>query len=126
MKKILLVDDANIDVMLTSVALESCHVPHQLSVARDGEEAYQILREHHIDLLLLDIKMPRVNGFELLERLRSKSAATVPTIMLSGSGLDADRVRARELGAIEYVQKAVDFSVFKHELRDAMRKHGFL
>lgn len=126
MKKILLVDDANIDVMLTSVALESYHVPHQLSVARDGEEAYQILREHHIDLLLLDIKMPRVNGFDLLERLRSKSAASVPTIMLSGSGLEADRVRARELGAIEYVQKAVDFSVFKHELRDAMRKHGFL
>ncbi|MCD2515349.1 response regulator [Massilia sp. G4R7] len=125
MLKILLVDDANVDVMLTSIALESCAIPHQLSVAHDGAEAYEILLERRIDLLLLDIKMPRVNGFDLLEKLRSAGRPPISTIILSGSGLEADRLRAHHLGAIEYIQKAVDFSAFKHELRGAMQKHGF-
>jgi len=125
MIKILLVDDAMVDVMLTTIALESCSVPHTLRVARDGEEAYIALQETPIDLLLLDIKMPKVNGFDLLEKLRTSHQIAIPTIMLSGSGLQSDRKRARELGAIEFIQKAVDFSAFKAELMTAMNKHGF-
>lgn len=125
MIKILLVDDATVDVMLTTIALESCSVPHTLSVARDGEEAYSMLQETPADLLLLDVKMPKVNGFDLLEKLRTSHQIVIPTIMLSGSGLQSDRTRARELGVIEFIQKAVDFSAFKAELRTAMNKHGF-
>jgi two-component system response regulator len=123
MLKILLVDDATVDVMLTTIALEDCFIPHELSVARDGEEAYQILMNRPVDLLLLDIKMPKVSGFDLLKRLRDTSQATPPTIILSGSGLEADRIQARDLGVAQFIQKAVDFAAFKAELKEAVTKH---
>jgi len=112
MIKILLVDDATVDVMLTTIALEDCCIPYKLSVARDGEEAYEILTNQPVDLLLLDIKMPKVNGFDLLRRLRDTSRVA-PTSVLSGSGLQTDRAQARDLGAVQFIQKAVDFSAFK-------------
>ena len=123
MIKILLVDDATVDVMLTTIALEDCCIPYKLSVARDGEEAYKILTNQPVDLLLLDIKMPKVNGFDLLRRLRDTSRVA-PTSVLSGSGLQTDRAQARDLGAVQFIQKAVDFSAFKMELREAVVKHG--
>ena len=124
MIKILLVDDATVDVMLTTIALEDCRVPHELCVARDGEEAYEILTTQSVDLLLLDIKMPKVSGFDLLRRLRDVSRDPPTTIVLSGSGLQTDRIQARDLGAVQFIQKAVDFSAFKMELKQAVVKHG--
>jgi CheY-like chemotaxis protein len=125
MIKILLVDDGSVDIMLTTIALQGCSVPHTLAVASDGAEAYEFLMEREVDLLLLDIKMPRVSGFDLLEKLKSANNKLIPVIMLSGSGLQSDRMRARELGAVEFVQKAVDFAAFKIELKQALNKHGF-
>jgi two-component system, OmpR family, alkaline phosphatase synthesis response regulator PhoP len=125
MKKILVVDDLGIDVMLTRLALEKFGFAHQVVIAGDGEEAWRLLREDRFDLLLLDIKMPRVDGFELLAKLRGEGGAQVPAIIVSGSGLQADRMRADELGAIEYVQKAVDYGSFKETLAAALKRHGF-
>lgn len=125
MKRILLVDDLGIDVMLTRMALDEHRVPYEIVVARDGEEAYAALAQGGFDLALLDIKMPRVDGFELLERLRGQAPAGLSVIMLSGSGLASDRERAHALGAIDYVQKAVDYTGFKRELRAALQRHHF-
>lgn len=126
MKKILVVDDLGIDLMLTRLALERCGFPHRLVTAGDGEEAYRLAQEDRFDLLLLDIKMPRVDGFELLEKLRAQPGGhQLPVIVVSGSGLEADRRRADELGAIEYIQKAVDYGSFKEELGAALKRHGF-
>lgn len=124
MKKILLVDDLGIDLMLTRMALEGYGAGYRIVVARDGEEAYGKLKDDAFDLLLVDIKMPRVDGFELLERLNADGGARVPAIILSGSGLAADRARAREVGAIDYIQKPVDYSVFKEELKATLERHG--
>ena len=95
MKNILLVDDLGIDVMLTRLALQEFAFDHQLVVASDGAEAFEIMRAQRFDLLLLDIKMPQVDGFELLARLRAESLAGMPVIVVSGSGLAADRERAQ-------------------------------
>jgi CheY-like chemotaxis protein len=124
MIKILLVDDATVDVMLTTIALEDCRIPHELCIARDGAEAYDILTKQSVDLLLLDIKMPKISGFDLLRRLHDVSRAAPKTIVLSGSGLQADRAEARDLGAVQFIQKAVDFSAFKIELKEAVVRHG--
>jgi len=94
-------------------------------VAGDGEEAGQLAGKRRFDLLLLDLKMPRVDGFELLERLRERAASRLPVIVLSGSSLMADRARADALGAIEYVHKALDFEEFRHELKTALGRRGF-
>lgn len=123
MKKILLVDDLGIDLMLTRMALEGYRAAYQITLAHDGEEAHRLIEEDEFDLLLLDIKMPRVDGFELLERLRAGSGRQVPAIILSGSGLAADRARAQALGAIDYIQKPVDYSAFKEELKATLERH---
>lgn len=124
MKKILLVDDLGIDVMLTRMALEGYQAAYQITVAHDGEEAQRLLQDDDFDLLLLDIKMPRVDGFELLERMHAGGGRLVPAIMLSGSGLAADRARAQALGAIDYIQKAVDYSAFRIELKETLERHS--
>ena len=125
MKKILLVDDLGIDLMLTRLALEQVGPPYEIEVANDGSEALEKIRQAQFDLMLLDIKMPRVDGFELLETLREGAVAAPPVIILSGSGLRTDRERAESLGAIEYVQKAVDYASFQGELKASLKKHGF-
>ncbi len=125
-KRILLVDDLNIDVMLTRLALETYTAGLEVVSAGDGEEAYDMLQTGRFDLLLLDIKMPRVDGFELMERLQSLPRAAPPVMVVSGSGLAADRARAKALGAIEYVQKAVDYSSFKEELKCALQRIGLV
>jgi len=124
MKNILLVDDLGIDVMLTRLALQEFAFDHQLVVASDGAKAFEIMREQRFDLLLLDIKMPQVDGFELLARLRADSLAAMPVIVVSGSGLASDRERAQALGVDDYVQKAVDYTGFKRELKAALVRQG--
>jgi len=124
-KHILLVDDLLLDVVLTRRALQDCEVPHRILVAGDGEEAWQQVGEQEFDLLLLDIKMPRVDGFELLARLRERAGRPLPAIVLSGSALAADRTRADALGAIEFVHKALDYGEFRDALRSALGRHGF-
>lgn len=128
MKNILLVDDLGIDLMLTRLALEECCGPGRVSIttAADGEEAYRMVGANAFDLLLLDIKMPRVDGFEFLARLRADPAPQAPVIILSGSGLASDRARADALGALDYIQKAVDYAGFKRELKAALGRHGFI
>lgn len=129
MKKILLVDDLGIDLMLTRMALEGFGLDVRIVTAGDGEEAYRLVKDDEFDLLILDVKMPRVDGFELLERLNADARASAnanahaPVIILSGSGLDKDRLRAFELGALDYIQKPVDFGVFKEELKATLERH---
>lgn len=122
---ILLVDDLLLDVVLTRRAMEDCDIAHRIVVAGDGEEADRLLGEMSFDLLLLDIKMPRIDGFELMQRLRKRAATLLPVIVLSGSNLEIDRARAASLGAIEYVHKSVDYTEFRHMLRAALGRHGF-
>lgn len=128
MKNILLVDDLGIDLMLTQLALEQYGGAGRVGVAAatDGEDAYRMIEAGGFDLVLLDIKMPRVDGFELLERLRANAVRHAPVIILSGSGLAADRQRAAALGAIDYIQKAVDYTAFKRELAATLDRHGLL
>ena len=123
--KILLVDDLLLDVVLTRRAMDDCSIAHDIVVAGDGEQAWQLAGERPFDLLLLDIKMPRVDGFELMERLRARAGWRLPVIVLSGSALQADRERADALGAVEYVHKALDYDEFRHALKAALGRHGF-
>ena len=78
------------------------------------------------DVVVLDLKMPKVDGFEVLEEIRMQpSLSNTPVIVLSNSDLEIDRVRAARLGAIEYVHKSLEYSEFKHNLKTALGNHGF-
>lgn len=126
-KKALIVDDFSFDVELTRRVLESCTVDHDIVVVSDGAEALRELdKAHDFDLVLLDLKLPKVDGFEVLKEISSKPfLSDVPVIVLSSSRNETDRVRTRMLGAGDFVEKAIDYGVFKADLTRALAQFGF-
>lgn len=113
-KKILLVDDSPFDADFLTRALEACGYQNPISYARDGAEALDIIfsdpnAQESIGLVLLDIKMPKLDGFEVLKVLKATPRLqSIPVIVVSASTLDEDRVRANILGATGYITKPMD------------------
>ena len=111
-------DDAN-DFFLLQLAFEKLSLPHKLVRVIDGEQGLRYLKGEGAfadravfpfpALVLLDIKMPRCDGFEVLERLKEDKTWTVPVVVLSGSALPEDKKRARKLGATDYLVKEQTF-----------------
>jgi len=126
-KKALIVDDFPFDVELTRRVLQSCAADHDVVVVSDGAEALRELsRASDFDLVLLDLRLPKVDGFEVLKEISSKPfLSDVPVIVLSSSRDERDRVRTRMLGAGDFVEKALDYKVFKADLTRALAQCGF-
>lgn len=125
-KKILLVDDLPFDVMLTQRAIQTCEGNHEIVVVSDGTEALRELANRSYDLVLLDIKMPGVDGFDVLKHIQNTpSLSHIPVVIVSSSQLDEDRVRATVLGATAYVHKALEFSDFQNNLKLTLSLQGF-
>ncbi len=124
-KNILLVDDSPADVEFTCHVLKSCEVDHEVTIHRDGEEAVRRLEEDTgIDLVLLDLKLPKVDGFDVLAHAAADSRiARIPIIVVSTSALDVDVTRAARLGAAGYIVKSMDFGEFRHALKAELSKH---
>lgn len=122
---ILLVEDTPDDEELTLLALEEAGVRNEIRVARDGVEALEALfgRSGAADprlpgLVLLDLKLPKVNGFEVLERIRQdERTRLLPVVVLTSSDLDEDVTRSYELGVNSYVRKPVEFAEFAAAIR---------
>ncbi|MBI2278923.1 MAG: response regulator [Candidatus Brennerbacteria bacterium] len=104
-KKILLVEDEPLLGNLLKQRLEKEGL--EIVLARDGEEALARLREIKTDLILLDIILPKISGFELLETLQADPQfEKAPVIIISNLGQESDVARGEALGAIEYFVKA--------------------
>jgi CheY-like chemotaxis protein len=117
-RPILLVEDRAIDIDLTRRAFQRQKVLNPLQVARDGEEAIAFFdRWESGELLpiciLLDLRMPKMNGLEVLRRLKSHSKfSTIPVVVLTTSSEDKDVAEAYKLGCNSYIVKPVDFDKF--------------
>ena len=106
------------------LALQATCSGNETIVARDGEEALSYLQQSSSarpDVILLDLKLPRVDGFEVLKRVRANPATRhLPVVILSSSREEHDLITCSELGANSYIQKSLDFSTFT----DAVRQIG--
>ena len=115
---VVLAEDNPGDVFLIRRALDGQQIPYELLVAKDGEEAIQCVAEaaagrRHIDLLLLDLNLPRHDGGEVLARLRSHlNLREIPVILLTSSDSPQDRERCLSLGANHYFQKPSNLAAF--------------
>ena len=125
---ILLVEDNPDDEALTLRALKRNNILNEVVVARDGAEALEFLfgtgrhagrdTELQPQLILLDLKLPRLDGLEVLRRLRADDRTKLlPVVILTSSTEDQDRIAGYELGANSYVRKPVDFSQFVEAVR---------
>jgi len=129
-KVILLVEDNPDDVDLTIRAFRKANISNEVVVARDGVEALDYLfgtgahagKTNGLpQVVLLDLKLPRVDGMEVLQRIRGDPRTRfLPVVVLTSSREEQDLVRSYELGASSYVRKPVDFK----EFMDAARQLG--
>ena len=115
--QIVLVEDNDGDVFLVRRALNRNAVPYELRLARNGEDALQIVAENgegqRPDIFILDLNLPRFSGGEVLTRIRANPAFdATPVMVLTSSDSVRDRVRALELGADRYFCKPTDLSAF--------------
>lgn len=127
-KIILLVEDNPDDEALTLRALKKNNIQNEVVVARDGAEALDYLfgtgrysgRDKSVmpTVVLLDLKLPKVDGLEVLRRLRAdERAKLLPVVILTSSKEEQDLVRGYSLGANSYIRKPVDFSQFTEAVR---------
>jgi CheY-like chemotaxis protein len=125
--QILLVEDSDDDVQLTLRAFRKSDLVSTVTVVRDGVEAFEYLlatgeyasRNPDVlpDLVLLDIKLPRVDGVQVLERLRSHPRTKlIPIVILTSSAEPKDLLTCYTLGANSYVRKPIDFQQFTRAL----------
>jgi DNA-binding response OmpR family regulator len=127
-QKILLVEDNPKDVELTMRALKKANISNGIIVAEDGVEALNFFfgedgksgcaNEECPVVVLLDLKLPRIDGLEVLRRLRaSEKTKLVPVVVLTSSNEEKDIITSYDLGANSFVRKPVKFSEFAESIR---------
>jgi CheY-like chemotaxis protein len=128
--RILMVEDDPKDVELTMTALEGYNLANEVIVTRDGEEAldylyhrgkYTTRSSDHPAVILLDLKLPKIDGLEVLRQVKSDdNLKMIPVVVLTSSREENDLVSSYKLGVNAYVVKPVDF----HEFVNAIRELG--
>jgi CheY-like chemotaxis protein len=123
--EILLVEDNEDDILLEQEALADAKLVNLMYVVRDGDEAIAYLRRqgkyHNAQvpgLILLDINMPKKNGFEVLNEIKADTALMhIPVVMLTTSDSEADIVKSYAKGACSYITKPMDFDKFQEVVK---------
>ena len=128
--RILIVEDDPKDVELTLTALEEYNLANEVVVTRDGEEAldylycrgnFKMRTSDNPAVLLLDLKLPKVDGLEVLQQIKSdEKLRMIPVVVLTSSREESDMVASYKLGVNAYVVKPVDF----HEFVNAVKELG--
>jgi CheY-like chemotaxis protein len=128
LRPILLVEDNPKDIELTLAALAKCQLANDIVVTRDGADAldYIYMRNAHAQrgpgdpaVVLLDLKLPKIDGLEVLEHIkRDPQRRQIPVVMLTSSREESDLVKSYELGVNAFVVKPVDFNAFFEAIQD--------
>jgi len=94
---------------------------YEVLTATDGEQGYRLIQEHHPDLIILDLMIPKMDGYELCHRVRSEGMAT-PILILTARGEEVDRVHGLDIGADDYVTKPFSVPELLARIRAILRR----
>ncbi len=119
-KRVLVVDDEKLIVKGIRFSLEQDGM--EVDAAYDGEEALGLVRENNYDMILLDVMLPKYDGFEVCQQIREFS--DVPVIMLTAKGDDMDKILGLEYGADDYITKPFNILEVKARIKAIMRRTG--
>ena len=119
-KKVLVVDDEKLIVKGIRFSLEQDGM--EVECAYDGEEALRLATEHAYDMILLDLMLPKMDGFEVCQHIREFS--DVPIVMLTAKGDDMDKILGLEYGADDYITKPFNIREVKARIKAIMRRTG--
>ena len=117
-KKILLVDDE--PTMLKGLKFYLEQDGYEILTAQDGEEALNVFAENEVDLVLLDVMLPKIDGIQVCQRIREQS--NVPIIMLTAKGEDMDKILGLEYGADDYMTKPFNVLEVKARIKSIFRR----
>lgn len=117
-KRVLVVDDEKLIVKGIRFSLEQDEM--QVDCAYDGEEALELAQSNHYDIILLDVMLPKLTGFEVCQQIREFS--NVPIIMLTAKGDDMDKILGLEYGADDYITKPFNILEVKARIKAIMRR----
>ena len=117
-KKVLVVDDEKLIVKGIRFSLEQDGM--EVDCAYDGEEAFQMAKENEYDMILLDVMLPKMNGFEVCQAIREFS--DMPIVMLTANGDDMDKILGLEYGADDYITKPFNILEVKARIKAIMRR----
>lgn len=121
MTRILVVEDDA--AILRGLADNLRYESYEVLVATDGEEGYRAVREKRPDLVILDLMLPKLSGYELCRRIRAEGITT-PVLMLTARGAEEDRVLGLDLGADDYVTKPFSLPELLARIRAVLRRTG--
>ena len=122
-KRVLIVDDEKNIVVSLEFLLEQAG--YQYEIARDGREAMTLLTEFSPDLVLLDVMLPHINGFEVCRRIRENSAwADIKIIMLTAKGQEAEMAKGLALGANAYISKPFSTKMLIQQINTILGNDG--
>jgi len=110
MKKILIVEDNELNMKLFFDIL--AYQKYNVDKVFDGVEAYEKITNDSYDLIILDIQLPKLDGFSLLEKLKNENIKIPPVIIASACAMDSDKAKAKELGIKNYITKPIDINNF--------------
>ncbi len=94
---------------------------YEVLTATDGEQGYRLIQEHHPDLIILDLMIPKMDGYELCRKVRSEGIAT-PILMLTARSEEMDRVHGLDIGADDYVTKPFSVPELLARIRAILRR----
>ncbi len=117
-KRILLVDDEPLILKGLRFTLEQ--EGYEILTAADGEEALQVFFEQPVDLVLLDVMLPKLDGIQVCQRIRESS--NVPILMLTAKGEDMDKILGLEYGADDYMTKPFNILEVKARIKTVLRR----
>ena len=119
-KRILLVDDEPLILKGLRFTLEQ--EGYDVLTAADGEEALKVFFEQPVDLVLLDVMLPKMDGIQVCQRIRESS--NVPILMLTAKGEDMDKILGLEYGADDYMTKPFNILEVKARIKTVLRRAG--